>query len=117
MSAKHKYDIRDLELTMKSVFDRTKFGPNGELYEVRFIVSQIGSLKIVIHPNEHPPPHFHVKSDRFEASITVQECKVLNGSIKSQDLKKIEYWHKMHKEQLIEVWNDLRPDDCQVGKI
>jgi hypothetical protein len=29
-------------------------------------VDKIGALKIIINPNEHTPPHFHVKYQNFE---------------------------------------------------
>ena len=38
------------------------------LIEIRELVARVNGLKIEIHPNEHPPPHFHVKTPKVNAS-------------------------------------------------
>ncbi|QHJ13979.1 hypothetical protein FX988_04260 [Paraglaciecola mesophila] len=90
---------------------------DGELVviEIRQLVEKIGGLKIEIYSNEHPPPHFHVKSANINASFTIEDCFKLNGKIDSSDYKKIKYWHKRAKTRLIEAWNNTRPTNCIVG--
>jgi len=58
------------------------------LIEIRQLVDRINGLKIEIYSNEHPPPHFHVKSPNVNASFSIESCEKLEGSINSQDLKK-----------------------------
>lgn len=91
---------------------------NGELclVEIKQQVARVKSLKIEIYSNEHPPPHFHVKSPNVNASFDIQNCKKLNGSISNKDFKLVRYWHKTAKNILIEKWNDSRPTNCTVGK-
>lgn len=72
-------------------------------------------LKIEIYPDEHPPPHFHVKSPNIDASFNIESCNLLKGEIEGRDKKKIEYWHKHAKPLLIEIWNSTRPTNCTVG--
>lgn len=86
------------------------------LLEIRQLVNRVNGLKIEIYPNEHAPPHFHVKSPNVNASFTIDSCKLLNGTISSKDKDKIEYWHLHSKPLLIEVWNDTRPTNCTVGE-
>ena len=86
------------------------------LVEIRQLVDRVDGLKIEIYPNEHPPPHFHVVTPNINASFTIESCEKLNGEIDSRNLKKIKYWHKRSKDQLIEVWNETRPFNCVVGK-
>ena len=109
--------IRWLETNLTSVINRTRVSPDGNVYEIRYLVDVVSNLRIIIHPNEHPPPHFHVKADQFEATFDVRTCELLEGKIKPGDVKKIKHWHKEKKNQVIEAWNKLRPDDCPVGRI
>lgn len=85
------------------------------LLEIRQLVARVNGLRIEIYSNEHPPPHFHVKSPNVDASFTIQDCKILNGEVSSGDLKKVQYWHNASKPFLINVWNSTRPSDCVVG--
>jgi hypothetical protein len=85
------------------------------LIEIRALVDRVRGLKIEIYPDEHPPPHFHVKSPNVDASFTIESCELLSGEIQGTDLRKIRFWFKRAKPLLIEKWNDTRPTDCQVG--
>jgi Domain of unknown function (DUF4160) len=90
---------------------------NGELVliEIRALIATVSGLKLEIYPNEHPPPHFHVKSSTTSASFRVDNCERLHGDISHSDYKKIKYWHQFSKPLLIEKWNSMRPTTCQVG--
>lgn len=91
---------------------------NGDefLIEIRQLIQKVNGLKIEIYPNEHAPPHFHVKSPNINASFTIENCEKLEGNINSNDLKKIKFWHKSSKQLLISKWNETRPTDCTVGE-
>lgn len=90
---------------------------NGEMFliEIKQLVAKVNGLKIEIYPDEHPPPHFHVKSPNIDASFNIENCNLLKGKIEDRDKKKIEYWHKHAKPLLIEIWNSTRPTNCTVG--
>lgn len=85
------------------------------LIEIKQVVAKVRSLKIEIYSNEHPPPHFHVKSPNINASFDIKDCKKLNGSISNKDYKMIRYWHISAKGLLIKAWGDTRPTNCTVG--
>jgi len=90
---------------------------NGEkkLIETRKAITRLKGLKIEIYSNEHPPPHFHVKSPNVNAIFDIENCKKLKGTIDSKDYKLIKYWHKKSKDILIKAWNERRPTECTVG--
>ena len=91
---------------------------NGEefLIEIRQLVARVNGLQIHIYPNEHPPPHFHVKSPDVNASFSIEDCKKLEGQIGAQELRKVRFWHKSAKPLLISAWNETRPTNCTVGE-
>lgn len=86
------------------------------LLEIRQLVAKVNGLKIEVYSNEHPPPHFHVKSPNVDASFTIEGCELLNGNVSSGDYKKVQYWHQSSKSYLIEIWNSTRPSGCVVGE-
>jgi hypothetical protein len=88
------------------------------LVEAKELVKKIDGIKIEIYSNEHPPPHFHVKSADFSASFTLDSCQYIQGHIDKKNRLKIEYWyHKQGaRKALIKIWNSSRPTDCVVGK-
>lgn len=85
------------------------------LLENKELVARVDGLKIEIYSNEHPPPHFHVKSPNINASFCIESCRKLKGSINSKDLSKVKYWHKRSKFLLVDIWNSTRPANCVVG--
>lgn len=124
----HLVDPNELEGMVEWVeyLDAILHGPceiweeeNGELllYNIRALVEKINGLKVEIYPNEHPPPHFHVKSSTANASFRIDNCEKLHGDISSGDYGKIKFWHQKQssKSLLIEKWNSMRPTTCQVG--
>ncbi len=110
-------DIEHLNKSLNFIFNNSEVTPSGQVVEKRYLVGTVKNLKIVIHPNEHPPPHFHVLSDEINASIDVITCELLRGEIKNSDMKKIKYWHSLNSKEIIRVWNLTRPSDCPVGRI
>lgn len=89
----------------------------GELHllEIKVLVATVRGLKIEIYPNEHAPPHFHVKSQNINASFTIEGCELLDGDISNSDIRKIKFWYNHSKNLLIERWNETRPSNCTVG--
>lgn len=85
------------------------------LLQGKQLVERLSGLKIEIHPDEHPPPHFHVRSQEINASFAIDDCRLLKGRISADLLEKVRYWHRHSKQKLIDAWNATRPTDCQVG--
>lgn len=95
--------------------------PNGEriLIETRALVDRINGLTINIYPNEHPPPHFHVKSADIDAVFNLMDGSYIRGRVNKKTQESIEYWYLNLNGHLkaIEIWNKTRPADCPVGPI
>ena len=51
--------LEDLVRVLESLFNRGyAVDPEGRLYKILELVAQVKGLRIVIRPDEHPPPHF-----------------------------------------------------------
>lgn len=80
-------------------------------------VAHLNGVKVEVFSNEHPPPHFRVKFQSSTANFSIADCSLLNGGGEVLRYKKnIILWWKENKEDLIDAWNRLRPDDCPVGE-
>jgi len=90
----------------------------GQILDTRQLVEKIGAIKIEIYPNEHTPPHFHIKSNGMNASFAIDDCRLLkNSGFSTKVIKSIQDWFEHSKPRLIEIWNQTRSDDSVVGKI
>lgn len=90
---------------------------DGSLYIIKQLVAMQKGLKIEIYPNEHPPPHFHVKCGEINVSFSIEHCELLEGKLDGRRTSLIKWWHKRSKDKLIDIWNKTRPSDCSVGPI
>jgi hypothetical protein len=85
------------------------------LVESKQCVDKLDGLRIDIYPDEHPPPHFHVKSPEVNASFAIDDGRLLTGTASPSAIRKIKYWHSLATIRLIEVWDSTRPTGCTVG--
>ncbi|MDO9545659.1 MAG: DUF4160 domain-containing protein [Pelolinea sp.] len=85
------------------------------LLEIKALVDNVRGMRIEIYPNEHQPPHFHIKSSDFQASFRIDDCSLIAGNINGGNYRKILYWYEHAKPKLIEIWNKTRPTNCIVG--
>jgi hypothetical protein len=106
-------------LLSSSAYINETIDPDGPvLIESKELVKRINGMKIEIYSNEHPPPHFHVVTTNHRVSFSLDNCLLLDGSLPSKQVKKIEYWfHQLNaKKALVDIWNKTRPDGCVVGE-
>lgn len=82
-------------------------------------VDTVRGLKLEIYSDEHPPPHFHVRTRNINASFVIEDCAPLAGhhKLKKYELNAIRLWHGESKHILVQVWNESRPSNCTVGPI
>ncbi|MGH8194065.1 MAG: DUF4160 domain-containing protein [Woeseiaceae bacterium] len=90
---------------------------NGSLYEIKQLVARVKGLKIHVYADEHPPPHFHVKSADVDAVFTIDDCTFIRGNIDGRERNLVYWWYQHARAQLVATWNATRPSDCPVGPI
>ncbi|MGJ8545444.1 MAG: DUF4160 domain-containing protein [Sulfitobacter sp.] len=84
---------------------------------MELLVEKFKDIKIEIYAKEHPPPHFHVKTNNGNASFTISDCELVDGDyFLARRMKEIRNWHAQYKDELIDCWNKTRPSDCPVGE-
>jgi hypothetical protein len=73
-------------------------------------IGRIGSLKVMVFRNDHPPPHFHVFGSEFSAKFAIADCELLSskGRIRHRDILAVEEWGQKHRTALYLNWDSAR---------
>lgn len=87
------------------------------LIHIKKLVAEVRGLRIEIYPNEHPPPHFHVRGPSIAGTFDIRTCELLQGRLQGREQRLVEWWHRRSRGQLIRIWNSTRPANCPVGPI
>ena len=53
----------------------------------------------------HHLPHIHARYQDSEAAISLEDGDVLDGSLPSKQLKMVQAWIEIHKEELFVDWD------------
>lgn len=62
-------------------------------------------VAIFFEDNErHNLPHIHVRYAGSKASVAIDDGRVLAGSIPSKQLKLVQAWFEIHKDELFADW-------------
>jgi Domain of unknown function (DUF4160) len=75
-------------------------------------VLRIGSLRFVIWPNDHPPPHVHVFSSDAEAKIELGPANGFPRLIENRRMKRRQLVIALravyeHREALRDMWRTI----------
>ncbi len=71
--------LKILEFELWGHLNAIGFDQSGRPIEMRKQVGSIGSNKIKIYPNEHPPAHFHVTGPDMDISFKIPGCEIMPG--------------------------------------
>ncbi len=66
-------------------------------------IGTIENLEVIIYPNDHIPPHFHVKSKdlKIDAKFLIENGELYKGNIGSKDLKKVKAFYQSSKGKIL----------------
>lgn len=56
--------------------------------------------------SEHVPPHIHVYYENKQGTINILTCKFITGNFPPKARKNAIKWTKLHKNELLEMWNN-----------
>jgi hypothetical protein len=52
----------------------------------------------------HKLPHIHARYAEYEASISIQEGEVLAGELPRKQLRLVQAWIELHRDELVANW-------------
>ena len=67
-------------------------------------------IRMYYAPKEHNPPHIHAYYQNFKAVINIQNCDIINGELPTKQVRLVNAWIEIHKDELIADW-----ELCQNG--
>lgn len=62
-------------------------------------------IRMYYAPKEHNPPHIHVYYQDQTAIFNIEDGKLTEGKLGLKQIKLINAWIEIHKEELIANWN------------
>jgi hypothetical protein len=71
-------------------------------------ISAFYGIVIRMFFNDHPPAHFHALYGEFQATIEIEELRILEGELPSRALDLVLVWARLHKTELLESWQRCR---------
>ena len=54
---------------------------------------------------KHHLPHIHVRYQEHKASISIEDSSLLAGSLPTKQLRMVQVWVDLHREELWANWN------------
>ncbi|MBU0488241.1 MAG: DUF4160 domain-containing protein [Bacteroidetes bacterium] len=67
--------------------------------------------------NDHPPPHFHAIYGEFRAIFDIETGEVIHGHLPGKQLKYVQVWADIHKDELMANFKNLGADIQSFQKI
>ena len=61
-------------------------------------------IRILMHWNEHEPPHFHAEYAGRKAVVDIAEGVVMSGLLPRRQLKLVLAWAELHTDELMDNW-------------
>lgn len=70
------------------------------------------NIRIVIHSNDHKPPHVHAIGPDAEAVFNLETMDLIRcHGFNSKAVTQIRYFIETRKEQLLEAWNEIHGEE------
>lgn len=71
------------------------------------MISSFYGILIKMYFGDHAPSHFHAVYAEFSAQISIRDLGILEGYLPPKALALVVEWASIHKQELIENWNNL----------
>ena len=68
----------------------------------------IDGISILMWPNDHDPPHFHVRFAGRTGKFDMATGQMIKGTINRRTIKKVQSWTIANQAMLLLAWNNLR---------
>ena len=69
----------------------------------------IDGITILMWPNDHPPPHFHVRHAGKTGKFDIATARMISGTVDRRTIAKVERWIPRNRVMLLRAWTTSRP--------
>jgi hypothetical protein len=70
-------------------------------------ISRFFGIVITMYFNDHAPPHFHVRYERYRAKVRIADADVIDGELPARVLALVTNWAQIHRGELDRNWTSL----------
>jgi hypothetical protein len=70
-------------------------------------ISRFLGMIITMYPDDHNPPHFHVRYNQYNAIIEIKTLGLIDGSLPTKVRALAIEWASLHQEELLMDWELL----------
>ena len=67
-------------------------------------ISRFFGIVIFMYYKEHAPPHFHAKYAGQRAAFSIEDLRIIEGSVPRRAVSLVLEWAFQHREALMENW-------------
>lgn len=71
-------------------------------------ISRFRGIVIMMHYDDHAPPHFHVRHSEWKATLSIQPIELLGGRLPPRVLGLVTEWAAQHSVELAANWARAR---------
>ena len=71
-------------------------------------ISRFLGIVIAMYYKEHGVPHFHAKYGEFRGALSIEDLKLIEGSLPKRVRSLVLEWAFEHREELAENWDLAR---------
>lgn len=68
-------------------------------------------IRMYYAPKEHNPPHIHAYFQNSTVTINIDDGEIITGKMNSKQIRLIQAWVEIHKEELQANWNLCQEGD------
>jgi predicted RNase H-like HicB family nuclease len=80
-------------------------------------ISRFYGLIIFMYPKDHLPPHLHAKYGEYWAEMSILTGEIIVGKLPKRAVRLVEDWIELHKDELLENWNESTKENPNFKKI
>jgi len=73
-------------------------------------ICRFRGIVIFMYFGDHEPPHFHVRYQGFNSSISINQLVIESGELPPKILRLVQEWAKYHQDELKENWELCKND-------
>jgi len=71
-------------------------------------ISYFYGIFVRMYIRDHPPPHFHAVYQEYEANVSIESGKVIEGTLPRAAARLVREWTELNRAQLTVNWNRAR---------
>ncbi len=68
----------------------------------------IDGISILMFPNDHNPPHFHVRFAGMKGKFDIVTGEMILGTLDRRTVKKVQAWIPHNRAMLLQAWSRYR---------